>query len=175
MDFKGFWEAKHIENSRLWLTGSTLDEITQYHSITDFSDIMEIGVGTGSLRRELLERGLLGKYVGVDISEHALERVWGGYLTKDLRKAPKVKLAICHLVFQHCKPDEIKRIINDVPLKKGGIFSFQIAVGKKLDYHPLYPITLPKIRSIIKQTSKTLVSISDPFKHDMDWYIVKVK
>jgi hypothetical protein len=59
MDFKFFWEGRHVNNDTFYLTGSNLDNINYYHNILGLDNLkemsfLEIGVGHGNLSHELV-------------------------------------------------------------------------------------------------------------------------
>lgn len=185
---KAFWESRHEVQDEVWLTGSSLWEVKHYHSLenTDFADLLEIGVGTGSLIQEIRDRKIPCKYIGCDIVD--VPSTEDFYNTGELSAIRPVKLALAHLVFQHCEPEEVERIINDVQLTKDGLFSFQIAVlrdekpssetSKYKAEGKLYFTTLEEMKNMIKRSNKKLIWQSESFSHDgrfnFDWYILKV-
>lgn len=187
-----FWDDKHLEDNPLWLTGSKLSEIKHYYGLKnkDFADLLEVGVGTGSLISDIIKAKISCQYIACDISEQALARFAGGYLTTELKKIIPKKLAIAHLVFQHCEPKEVERIINDVQLTNDGVFCFQVAVlrGKEelsndvkecIEGGILLFTTIKEMKSMIARSNKKLISISEKISHEgrfnFDWYILKVE
>lgn len=193
---KDFWETKHGVSDRYWLTGSSLGEIMSLHHIThnDLTDkdVLEIGVGMGNLSHDVVKH--TSKLICCDISETALsnvsEMVSEKHLTTNLSEIKPVDLAICHLVFQHCTNDEIKRIINDVVLKDDGVFTFQFAYLRdgeepnttvkdliKLGSHHFRGID--EIRKMVDVAGKEVVWVSDPIHYhnpeNFSWLMIKIK
>lgn len=194
---KEFWEKKHFNKEKYWLTGSKLVEIMSYHDLFDEiivknnkkNKILEIGVGMGNLIKEL--KDYYGIIFGCDISEKALNNVKHlankTFLTNELNKIPPVDLAICHLVFQHCDDEMVKFIIQNVNLSNKGTFCFQFAelqgepnkiLKKNLGGdNPMYYRSLNRIREIVNETNKKIVKISKPVKFDTEnltWYMIRV-
>lgn len=130
---------------------------------------------------------------GVDISPIALERVKDyvdeSWLVKDLNKCSEVDLAISHLVFQHCDDEMVLHILKNVPLKKGGMFSFQFAElidckgfkeDKRLvnyfDNNVFHFRSVERMRQLINKSGLKLISMSGPMKNTyLNWYIMVVK
>jgi SAM-dependent methyltransferase len=189
-----FWDAKHQESSNFWLTGSDLEEIKRWHSISDSllreKDVLEIGVGLGNCTAELSQ--IAKNLYASDISEVALTKI--NHLvkktinTKQLKSLPSVDVAIAHLVFQHNTNEEICRIINDVNLKRDtGIFFFQFAEYPNPISDPINSFIEQKnhffrsrleIEDIVQKTNKKIINISSPhyFGHPwyLNWYFVQV-
>lgn len=192
LDYPKFWDEKHLEDNATWLTGSSLEEIKHHYRLQDrdFADLLEIGVGTGSLIEDIIKADIQCNYIPCDISKQALVRFAGKkYLTTQLNKIRPVNLAIAHLVFQHCEPEEVERIINNVQLTSGGIFCFQVAVLRKkeelsdeakecIEHGVLNFTTVKEVKEIIDRSNKRLISVSDKISHggrfNFDWYIFKV-
>jgi len=133
-DMEDFWQEKHKESDLYWLTHSGLQRVLEMHELDAPSDkvVLEIGVGGGHMTRALAKNN---KVIAVDISEIAIKRLLDvvhlSYLTHQMPLLPEdyVDLAICHLVFQHCKESMVRFIIKSTlrALKLDGAFSFQIA------------------------------------------------
>jgi hypothetical protein len=193
---KSFWEKHHESKDHYWLTGSTLNDIMRFHSLTpdDLKNkkILEVGVGEGNLILELKEYS--EQIICCDISESALEKVkpyaLKTYLSPELNKIEPVDFALCHLVFQHCTNEEIERIIKDVNLNVDGVFSFQFAFLRKND-PPNKMVrnliksgshhfrNLDEVEEMVSRSNKQIVSVSKPFEfykpENFSWLIVKVK
>jgi SAM-dependent methyltransferase len=193
---KKFWEDKHGVSDRYWLTGSSLKEIMALHDISydelTNKDVLEIGVGLGNLSHDVVK--YTDKLICCDISETALSNVSDmvseKHLTSQLNKIKPVDLAICHLVFQHCTNEEIKRIINDVVLKDGGIFTFQFAflrdgeepnnkVKDLINLGSHHFRGIDEIKKMVEGANKEIVWTSEPIHyHDAEnfsWFMVKIK
>jgi predicted TPR repeat methyltransferase len=192
---KNFWENKHTNADRWWLTGTQFDSLLEFHDLSqeDIKNkkVLEIGVGLGICTQTLYK--LADELFCADISEVALERVKPfsklQYHTNDIKLIPSVDIAVCHLVFQHCTDLEITRIINDVNLTDAGIFSFQFASLKDNIITPTMQDLINKgshffrsvdtVKKIIDQTNKELIYISEPTwwggKNNHEWYISKVR
>jgi ubiquinone/menaquinone biosynthesis C-methylase UbiE len=193
---KSFWEKKHKDNDRFWLTGTNLESIKHFHNLNteDLKNkkILEIGVGLGNLSKELVNYS--ENIICCDISEESLknvdQKVNKKYLTTELKKIEPVDIAICHLVFQHCTNDEIERIIKEVNLTEGGVFTFQFAYLREnekpnskvrdfinLGSHHFRDIS--QIRDIVNKSNKKIVWISKSYDfsnpENFSWLIVKIK
>jgi SAM-dependent methyltransferase len=193
MDFKFFWEGRHVNNDTFYLTGSNLDNINYYHNILGLDNLkemsfLEIGVGHGNLSHELVN--LVNKLICCDISSNALnkvsDKVYAKYLTNDIKTIEPVDFILCHLVLQHCNDEEVGRIINDVNLKKDGIMSIQIAFlvdetkSVNVDNNIHFFRNLPNIQNIISKTNKKIIEISKPFNFNNEfknigWYVIKLE
>ena len=196
------WNHHHSLNYKNpddnYVTHSSFSEINGYHKLPDLDDkhtVLDIGVGHGALVKYFSEKGC--KTIGCDISDVALDQVskycHATFLSKDIEQCEPVDYAIGHLVFQHNFKNEVQRIINEVPLKDDGIFSFQIAslnpvkgrdqfselIINDVNKSMLYFYSLENILSIIESTNKEVVEVSEPIWFDkpfsFDWYIIKVK
>lgn len=196
------WNAHHALNYKNpednYVTRSSFDEINSYHKLPSISKdhtVLDIGVGHGALVKYFKTLGCTT--IGCDISDVALEQV-APYcdktiLSKNIADCPPVDLAIAHLVFQHNFKNEVQRIINEVPLKDNGIFSFQIAslnpikgrnqiselIINDINKSMLYFYSLDNIKSIVESTNKEIVNISEAIWFEspflFDWYIIKVR
>jgi SAM-dependent methyltransferase len=128
-----FWNTRHESNDLTWITGNYLQKYYQWLGISenDLRDktVLEIGVGMGYASAQIAQ--LCSSLYCADISTKALRRVSliakGCYQTMDIKSAPPVDLALCHLVLVHCDDDEFVRIINDVNLLPGGRLIVQIS------------------------------------------------
>jgi len=121
-----FWRSCHEQQDQEWLTGSALDNYLDLYDLPRpvGLDVTEIGVGLGTATRAL---ALKNRVTAVDIVPEALvDLPCPGLLVDLLDLAPPADLAICHLVFQHCTPHEVARLMR-VPLKRDGVFAFQFA------------------------------------------------
>jgi hypothetical protein len=193
---RSFWETKHENQERYWLTGSDLMGIMHYHNLTeqDFTDkkVLEIGVGLGNLSKEI--NNFTNKISCCDISENALNNlgdwVTNKCLTQNLNTLEAVDLAVCHLVFQHCVDSEVERIINDVNLTEDGIFSFQFAyirenespnmnVKNLIDLGSHHFRTLKTIEKMVEKANKEIIWVSNSYDfytpENFSWLIVKIK
>jgi SAM-dependent methyltransferase len=192
---KNFWEEIHQVNEPWWLTGTQFNKLLEYHSFVEDNikgkTVLEIGVGLGTCTAGL--SNLSEKLYCCDISEIALNRVKTisaqQFLTKDLKSVPAVDIAFCHLVFQHCTDDEIKRIINDINLKDDAIFSFQFSslkdniittsIQELINKGSHFFRSVDIIKKLIDQTNKEFICVSDPIwwggKNKHEWYIAKVR
>jgi SAM-dependent methyltransferase len=193
---KNFWDTGHADagNPNNYVTDLSMQEFCRYHNVStpEHQSITDIGIGYGQLVYELSMNH--NTVYAVDISSVALERIKPycakTYLSQELSQVPPVDLAISHLVFQHNPEDEIFRIINEVNLKSGGGFTFQIAtlnvqksilqpvIMEDLNKGMLHFYSPAKIAEIIQATNKQLIYVSDPIWHDapysFEWYIMKV-
>jgi SAM-dependent methyltransferase len=128
-----FWNTKHESNDLTWITGNYLQKYYQWLGISenDLRDktVLEIGVGMGYASAQISQ--LCASLYCADISAKALRRVSliakDCYQTMDIKSAPPVDLALCHLVLVHCDDDEFVRIINDVNLLPNGRLIVQIS------------------------------------------------
>jgi hypothetical protein len=192
---KEFWEDKHNADDNWWLTGTGIRQLLNYHNITEDNTkncvVLEIGVGLGTCTAGLQK--ISKSLFCCDVSESALLRVKDlsnrQFLTADLKYAPPVDIAICHLVFQHCTDEEITRIINDVNLTDAGIFSFQFAalknniittsVQQMINNGSHFFRSLETIKEIVSQSNKEICDISRPKwwggKNQHEWYFIKVR
>lgn len=192
---KSFWEEKHSSDDNWWLTGTSFGNLLNFYSLSEQDllkkKVLEIGVGLGTCTQGFFN--LIKDLYCCDISESALNRVKNisslQFFTKDLKLVPSVDFAFCHLVFQHCTDDEVKRIINDVNLLENGIFSFQFAAIKDgivtssiqelINQGALFFRSLEKIKEIVDQTNKEIIFISKPKwwggKNKHEWYFIKVR
>ena len=190
-----FWDDKHSNNDQWWLTGTLIEQLYHYHLLSyDYlknKKILEIGVGLGTCTIELNK--LSETVFCSDVSEIALERVKSfstdQFLSKDLKEIPPVDVAICHLVFQHCTDIEVERIINEINLTDGGIFSFQFAalqngvltlqMQELVSRGELFFRDLETIKTIVERSNKEIFYISDPKwwggKNKHNWYIIKIR
>jgi hypothetical protein len=193
---KSFWESKHSDSDRYWLTGSSLRDIMHLHNLT-IDDIknkkmLEIGVGFGNLSIDAVNH--VKELICCDISEVALTKVHPlvtkKYLTTELSKIEPVDLAVCHLVFQHCIDSEIERIINDVVLSDDGIFSFQFAflreneepnenVKNLINGGSHHFRSIETITDMVNKANKEIISISEPMNYynpeNFSWLMIKIK
>jgi SAM-dependent methyltransferase len=188
-----FWEENHSSQNDYWLSGSnTAEYILNVHKLNNITNktVLDIGVGLGHLCRYFYSKG--NRVIGCDISQIALNRISNfakTYNTKDLSKIEPVDLAICNLVFQHCNDDEVARIIKDVNLKPGGIFTFQFAflrdneppnenVQNLIKNGTHHFRSLDVIKNMISKTNKHIVDILPQMDYygseNFSWYIVKL-
>lgn len=198
---KQVWDKAHSINDKWMLTNSSALEMCKLHNITipHLKLVMEIGIGFGNFIKECNERE--NATIAIDISQIALDRVKffsDTYLTKNMISISNniVDLAVCHLVFQHCKEEIVEFIISNTIriLKPNGIFSFQFATIEVKDYKfpkdikyykeiqycikndVLHFISLDKIKEIVNKYGK-IISVSKPMKLHQDseilWYFVK--
>lgn len=192
---KTFWEGKHSGDDQWWLTGTKLDNLLGFHSLSEEDlkkkKVLEIGVGLGTCTQGLHK--LASELFCSDISEVALNRVKSfssnQYHTNDIKLISAVDIAICHLVFQHCTDSEVERIINDVNLSEDGVFSFQFAsiknnivhsnIQKLINEGCLFFRSVETIKQIVEKTNKEICYISEPKwwggKNSHEWYFIKVR
>lgn len=160
MTTEAFWDEKHRASDIYWLTGSTLPQLAALYqlTLTPGDRATEVGVGTGSCTRGLVQAGY--EVSAVDVSRVALSRVNGVapcYHVDDLAQVPAADLALCHLVFQHASDEQVQRILATTPLAPGGIFAFQTAwmtapaVGLKDDMHGLIWHTWSQVRDMAER------------------------
>lgn len=138
-DFQNFWEDQHLRGGNQWLTGTTLESLMKWFSLStgDLANkkVLEIGVGLVTAT-ETLSR-LVGTLYCADISERALERARpyaaGTWSTHDIDQIPEVDLALCHLVLVHCDDKECVRILRSINLAPGGKIYCQFSCLKTAD------------------------------------------
>jgi len=153
--------------------------------------ILEIGIGLGVMTKELCSTN--NQVIACDISQDAFIKVKpfvkSTYETINLKYIEPVDLAICHLVFQHNDDTEIERIINDVNLKEGGVFSVQFAYIRENDIpnnklkefmerKTHYFRDISTMKQIVEKTNKKILNILEPIHYYADencsWYIVHI-
>lgn len=187
-----FWDKHHSVNSEYWLSNYNMDMILKSHDIDkniNGIEVLDIGIGTGIFSKELYNKH--NYVISCDISDVALKKIKPfvneTIHTTELKNAKPVDLAICNLVFQHCNDTEIERIIQDVQLKKNGIFSFQFAFLRETPNENVlrlikngshYFRSLDDIKNMIERSNKRIVNISNPIHYygdeNISWYFVKV-
>ena len=170
------WNVNHrrVGDAKNFVTNTRLSEICGYHSIEIpvSKRVMDIGVGDGAAIRDLA--GLKNETVAVDVSSEALEKVrlnaYALYLTHRIHTIPPVDLAICHLVMQHNGEAEVLRIIEDVPLRPDGVFSFQFAtldpdrtvlpkqILEDINKGMLFFYSVDKMEEIVERTESKVVT-----------------
>ncbi len=147
---KNFWEDTHINNVKMWLTGSGVKEVWGYMNIIDRIvpqlTVLNIGVGLGVETTELAKEKVTIDVL--DISEAALNRVKNitrkGYLASSIEELPinEYDIAVSHLVTQHINDatlaDQIKYVVRS--LKPYGLFAMQFAFVPDFDYEANYEI-----------------------------------
>jgi SAM-dependent methyltransferase len=147
-EVKNFWEDAHINNTRLWLTGSGVQEVWGYMGILDRITpnlkVLNIGVGLGVETNQLSSKKVI--IDALDISEAALNRVKGVarkcYLASAIDELPvdEYDIAVSHLVTQHINDatlaDQIKYVVRS--LKPDGILAMQFAFLLETDYEGRY-------------------------------------
>jgi SAM-dependent methyltransferase len=144
MDLQEWWEAKHKEDSKRYLSGSTLEQYCSFLKIQPIlkkaETVLEIGCGLGIATEELYQTR---KDIHVlDISHRALNRVakiantWHMFFMNQMPKN-YFDIAISYLVAQHMNDealyDQLENVIRC--LKKTGILAIQFAQLK----HPQKP------------------------------------
>ncbi len=176
-----FWEDKHTKNDIYWIS-ATNDAyyILDLHKIDrniSGQKILDIGIGAGHLSKYLNDNN--NSLYCCDISKNALEKVKHFakiYSTDELKIIEPVNLAICNLVFQHCNDEEVQRILTDVKLADGGIFSFQFAflrdneeptdfVKNLISSGTHHFRSLNKISEMINKGNKKIFNISEPIHY----------
>jgi 2-polyprenyl-3-methyl-5-hydroxy-6-metoxy-1,4-benzoquinol methylase len=125
-----FWDQVHSKSQHRYLAFSGPQTVLEFHKIhekdLDGKRVMDIGVGSGAMSKHM--SSCKAQVVSVDISPVGLAAIpFEKYLSKDIAKCAPVDIAVCHLVFQHCEDDEVKRILKEIKLKPGGFISFQAA------------------------------------------------
>lgn len=131
---KDFWEEKHKNKDKLFLTGSDLKNVLNDLLITqeeiNNKNILNIGIGTGQCTKELSH---ISKVSALDISQTALDNVKGfcKNIYNDCEKLHDnyYDYALSHLVVQHTNNTELEKQIKNVlrSLKYDGLFVIQIA------------------------------------------------
>jgi 2-polyprenyl-3-methyl-5-hydroxy-6-metoxy-1,4-benzoquinol methylase len=126
-----FWDKQHSDNNILWLTDSIPDKVLRRHKLELPADshVLDIGTGTGGFARWCASRG--NKVSSCDVSKLALTRVSDIAdiaLVHNIHTLKPADIAICHLVFQHCRDEQVLQILNGANLKRGATFSFQYAI-----------------------------------------------
>lgn len=187
---KKFWNQEHVKGKD-WIGNSSFKKIIEYHKldVENYRNkkILDIGVGSGDFLKNI--KKYTNNLYASDISNIALKKVENyaeTFLTDDLKKIPKVDLAICHLVFQHCLDEEVERIINEIQLADNGIFSFQYAYLRNNDNfinskgqilnHTHFFRNPKKMKNIIDNSNKYIIDKSLIYKHpEFNWEILKVK
>ena len=184
-----FWNKQHKEGKN-WIGNSPFQKVVQYHklNLNNYKNkkILEIGVGSGLFIKGI--KNYTDKIYASDISNTSLEKIKTYaevFLTEDLMKIPKVDLAICHLVFQHCSDEEMIRIINEVQLSNNGVFSFQYAYLRGNNFinnngqilnHTHFFRNPEKMRDIIANSNKYMIDESLIYQHpEFNWEILRVK
>ena len=131
-----YWDTCHINNDKMWLAGSHLQEVLlslDIKAVKVNGNTLVIGVGLGYEVKELREFTTMVDVL--DISEVAIERVkdiiHAGYLAKEIWKLPisRYDLVISHLVAQHMNDMDFKKQLELVirSLKADGVYGLQIA------------------------------------------------
>ena len=131
-----FWEERHAEDSRTWLTGSHGEEVWKRLGVRDRLGpavrVLNIGVGMGYCTRELAALGT--QTHAVDIAPSALARVVDVATTwnaANLNWLPEsyFDVALSHLVAQHMNDDALVGQIREVSraLRPEGVFAMQFA------------------------------------------------
>ena len=139
MSIKEFWEDQHTQNTRTWLTGTSLDQILKAYDLTKESlaniKCLEIGVGLVTVTEPLSK--LVATLYCTDISDKALTKAGpytsGAWHTQQIDQIPPVDMAICHLVMTHCDDKECERILRSINLLPGGKIYCQFSCLKSAD------------------------------------------
>jgi len=137
---KKFWEEKHLESSKSYLSGHPAEAIIKGLYIESIiedlrnrpaADVLEIGVGMGICTKDL--HGMGFNISCVDISEEALRRIQHlavrTYLDIGIWGLPpgSFDLAISYCVTQHINDaslgEQLKHVIRS--LRPSGIFAMQ--------------------------------------------------
>ena len=187
---ENFWEHKHASKDGYWISDTNhakyVLDIQKVDTEISGKQILDIGIGLGHVAKHFNERG--NNVICADISQTALDNVKSfaaTYHTSDLNKIEPVDLAMCNLVFQHCEDSEVQRIIQDVNLKDGGIFSFQFAFLREPPNEQVKGLiangkhffrSLDTIKGMIDNSNKKLLRLYDPIHHyhpeNFSWYVV---
>ena len=138
-DFQNFWEDQHQRGGNQWLTGTTLEPIMKWYSLTaeDLKNkkFLEIGVGLATATEPLSR--VVGTMYCADISERALAKAKpyaaGTWNTQEIHLIPEVDMALCHLVLVHCDDAECVRILRSINLTTGGKIYCQFSCLKTPD------------------------------------------
>lgn len=194
---KEFWEEKHKEDNRYWLTDSEPDYVYKLHGLKIFmpqQNILEIGVGTGRSIRKLAE--WRHKVFAVDISETALEKIKSHAIPIQIYEKnawPKniIDIALCHLVFQHCNDNDFEYLLRMTleSLVSDGFFTFQCAAADENKLNQAYKQFVKdghmffrsknQVMETIKLSGGELLSISDDILHprecDIVWNIYRIR
>jgi len=187
---RDFWENQHQKKDTYWLTGSSAQNVLRYHGNPPISGIiLDIGIGMARFMKDISKTHTI---MGVDISPEAVKRgsQYGDcFLVDQLSSVPPVDWAFCHLVFQHCSDEIVQKIIDEVPLKPGGIFSFQFAyinpgetptdfLKTVLAQGQHYLRDETRMNEILTKTSKRIVKVANrvSFHHpeNLSWSIYQV-
>jgi SAM-dependent methyltransferase len=192
------WDYNHgqVGSPVHFVTGTNFEEVMQHHHLPMPTNklVLDIGIGTGQAIRRLKENK--NRVIACDVSKVALDHSsewWDeSCLTQDLNKLEPVDLAVCHLVMQHNHEEEVVRIINDVNLKEGGVFSFQFSclhpeksnnlsklIIDDINRGMLFFYSSDKMEQMVGRTNKTTYDLIGPTWFDdpflFEWYVMKVK
>jgi SAM-dependent methyltransferase len=190
-----FWNDKHENKNTYWISSAySGKDILDIHklNINDIKNksVLDIGIGAGNLIKYFYDNN--NKVYACDISIKALENVEKlaeTYTTNNLKNIPPVDIAISNLVFQHCDNDEIERLINEVNLKEGGIFSFQFAylreneepnqfVKSLMDNKTHFFRSKKQMLDIINASNKKVVNVLDDIHYygeeNFSWSIMVI-
>lgn len=177
-----FWNHQHQNRSQQWLTGTRLEQIMKFYSLTtrDLTNkkFLEIGVGLATVSKPLST--IVSKLYCADISLEALKRVQsyatGTWPTSEINLIPPVDIALCHLVLVHCDDAECVRILQSINLADHGRIFCQFScltsddaieqsdpkVKKMLlEDGPHFFRTEDTIQNIINQAGLQIVKVSD--------------
>lgn len=194
---RNFWEKKHKNNDRYWLTDSDPDYVYDLHNLSTSLirskyNILEVGVGTG---RSIIRLSELHDVYAVDIAKEALKKVKlfaTTFLFDDESSWPKdlIDIALCHLVLQHCDETDLIILIKLVleSLTPKGYFSFQTADVKEENLNRIYKDFVKRglmffrskdeIRDIVEDLGGRVISVSDDLLHyeecDIIWNFFRV-
>ena len=131
-EIKDWWVEQHVNNIRLYLTGSSSKQVTDFLEISLFeSNILNVGIGTGRCTHGFFEAG--NNVFVLDICEEAVRKVKDcivtAYLSPKAIESNIFDFVISHLVVQHMSDDVLlEHLINYLrAIKKDGIIAVQFA------------------------------------------------
>ncbi len=153
-----FWDEQH-EAKTFWIGGVAPEVALMAYGI-DWrygapERVMDIGIGNGQMIQYLL--GVSQRVTAVDVSTIALARAMqlGARASESchLSGAEPVDAAFCTLVMQHVDDNEVLRIINDVPLNRGGTLYVQFATS----------VDVPKTRRMSEELGASMSELDRHF------------
>jgi SAM-dependent methyltransferase len=134
-EVKQWWEDKHAEDNRLFLSGYLGKKVWDFLQIedrlTEGASVLEIGVGFGYCTKDTVEKGV--RLSVLDISERAVARVrditHAQYLSPVSLPSAEFDLVFSHLVAQHMSDEDLVLQMVEVlrSLRPEGIFAMQFA------------------------------------------------
>jgi len=192
---KQLWEKYHSENSIINLSNYDLFCIRDYMEFSDLlttnTNVLYVGVGTGSALEQLHELGCVVH--SLDIAENArpkAELYSQFWLESDFENIPDefFDIVIHHLVAQHLSNRQLERHFNNAIrcLKPTGILAMQYAYsldGRELDVcdcQMTYSSTRNKatIKKMVSQNGGTISlhkDVEEYPEYKMGWRIIHAK